>query len=296
MRLITCILPALPFPEGKLFVPVYGKAQFSTAEGSTFDTAGGWKLVISYPYVYNVSVGSPGGFCSLWSHVGSSRSCLESTLQIKSLTKSIRGTWGGCWKIQREGMYLVLKQWLWSCLEKLRSCFCRERDEITHPNRRIGLSCRSLLKRRKKACRAELLLLVKVLIHPPNICSLISSIYGLLHESKLHTGLGQVSQNWWEERGIHLQTFWICAPTQDFGSSCSYLGRVSRVAQVGQRFPVQGKQAFSLKGRNKHCFVFFTPVFCLHWPTAAFRLKDLLEESGWLWAMSLCHNECLISD
>lgn len=148
--------------------------------------------------------------------------------------------WGGCWKIQWEGMCLVLKQWSWSCFEKLSSCFYREWDENMHPNRKWGFLEGLFLKEEKRNCRAELLLLVKMLIHLPDICSLISSMYWLLHESKLHTDLDQVCLIWFGERGIHLQLqfgqiFWTCATNQDFDSSCSYLGRVSRVSQVDQR-------------------------------------------------------------
>ena len=147
-------------------------------------------------------------------------------------------------------MCLVLKQWSWSCFEKLSSCFCRERDEITHSNRKWGFLEGLFLKEEKRNCRAELLLLVRVLIHPPSICSLISSMYWLLHESETHTDLDQVCLIWFEERGIHLQfqfgqIFWNCATNQDFDSSCSYLGRVSRVSQVGQRnFQCKGSELF----------------------------------------------------
>lgn len=150
--------------------------KFSAAEGSTFSTVWGWKLVSSYLCVYNMSVESPGGFSRLWSHVGSSRSCLESALHIRRLTRRIHtGTWGGCWKTQWEGMCLVLKQWSWSCFEELWSCVYREQGEFTHPSRKWAFLGCLFLKDLKRNYRAEFLLF-RVLLHPPGILSFISGM------------------------------------------------------------------------------------------------------------------------
>lgn len=143
------------------------------AEGSMFYTVWGWKLVSSYLCVHNMSVESPGGFSS---HVGSSRSCLESALHLRRLTRHIfTGTWGRSWKTQWEGMCLVLKQWSWECFEELWSCGCREQGEFTPPNRKWGFLGHRFLKDFKRKFGGEVLLF-RVLLHPPDICSFISGM------------------------------------------------------------------------------------------------------------------------
>lgn len=285
MFLLTCSLAALLFQRvSALSQSVAKPEKFSAAEGSTFYTVWGWKLVSSYLCVYNMSVESPGGFCSLWSHVGSSRSCLESALHIRRLTRCIyTGTWGGCWKTQWEGMCLVLKQWSWSCFEELWFCVCREQGEFTHPNRKWGFLGCLFLKDLKRNDGAEFLLF-RVLLHPPGIFSFISGLYWLLQN---HT------QTWTRpaclnlKKGMFIDYFSLerflklCHKARLWENLFLSWNGLQSNSRRSKKFWVQGKWAFSWG--NKNGFVFFTPASHLWCPFL--HLKGSPEN---LWGCEQC--------
>lgn len=265
--------------------------KFSAAEGCTFFAVWGWKLVSLYLYVCNKSIESPGGFSSLWSHVGSSRSCLESALHIRRLIKHIHtGMWGGCWKTQWEGMCLVLKQWSWSCFEELWSCVCRELGEITHPNTKWGFLGHLFLKDLKRNYWAEFLLFRVV----SSTRHLQFYFWHVVTPSGIKTthrpGPGLLGSIW--RRGCSLTIsvwteFWNCAANQDFDKTCSYHGRVSRITQGGQRSLSSRKVSFSFEeGEQGWLWLLYTNLsFAMSFPMS----EGLPCRIVWLWAVSLCH-------
>lgn len=150
-------------------------------------------------------------------------------------------------------MCRVLKQRSRSCFEKLSSCFCRERDEITHLKRKWGFFEGLFLKEGRRNCRAELLLLVRVVIRPPSICSWISSTFWLLHESEMHTDLDQVCLIWFEERGVHLQFQFghflkLCHKTRLRQLLFLSWKGLQHISSRSKKFSVQGEESFSFEG------------------------------------------------